>query len=409
MNTTPFLSFSLLLLVLLLAACSKSDMTPRTPPTQIHLSARAPAAIYSSNAFGVELFKRVAREEEGNLMLSPLSASIALTMLLNGSHGETYAQIRDLLNYPADMTRAEINEAYQSLISQLLAADPEVTLHLANAVFYRQGYPVKESFLRDMKEAFDALVAEMDFAHPTAVDQINQWASDHTNQRIPKVLDQIPGNVIMYLMNALYFKGDWTHKFDKQHTAMLPFTRGDGSTVEVPTMRGEVEGLTLYNEDFTALELPYGRRNFSMVLLLPTDDLTNFYDRLTPAKWQALTATLTEQTLWQKVQVVLPRFKFDYEKQLNETLQAMGMVDAFDERADLTGIADADLQVSMVKQNAFIAVDEEGSEAAAVTTIEIRESALAEVRIDRPFVFAIRERTTNTLLFIGAVRDPLAE
>lgn len=409
-NMSPARILSITLLsAILLTACHKSDLKPVIPPTHIELTLKAPAAIQTTNAFGIELFTRVAQEEEKNLMLSPLSASVALTMLLNGSGSDTYTQIRDMLGYPADMTQAEINEAYRSLIGQLLVADPEVTIHLANAVFYRIGYPVKESFIRDMKEAFDALVKEMDFSHPDAVDQINKWAADNTNQRITKVLDQIPGNVIMYLMNALYFKGDWTHKFDEKNTVEKPFTLPDGSIVQAPTMEGEVQGLYVWNDEFTAVELPYGRRNFSMVLILPKSNLAGFYQQFTPQKWQVLTAALNAATVWQPMLVSLPKFKFDYERILNNTLQSMGMVDAFDGRADLSGIADAGLFVSMVKQNAFIAVNEEGTEAAAVTTIEIRESMVPTLAFDRPFVFAIRERTTNTLLFIGTVINPLAE
>ncbi len=147
-------------------------------------------------------------DETGNMMISPLSAGAALTMLLNGTKSDTYSQIREMLGYDAELSIHEINEAYQNLVEQLLAADERVNLSLANAVFYREGFQVKAPFIADMQNAFDAEVQELDFSQTAAVDAINQWASDNTNEKIPKVIDNINPNLVMFLMNALYFKGD---------------------------------------------------------------------------------------------------------------------------------------------------------------------------------------------------------
>lgn len=390
-------------------ACEKDKTNPDLPPTKIELTLKAAEVIAYSNDFGVELFTKTAQAENENMMLSPLSASVALTLLLNGSDGETYNQIRDMLGYPPDFTNAEINEAYNSLVTQLLAADNKVQLSIANAIFYRQEFVVKNPFIEAMRNDFKAEVQSLDFSLPAAIATINKWASDNTNGKIPEVLDEIGADMVMFLMNALYFKGDWTNKFDKSKTTNRPFHLIDGSNIEVSTMiHDELGAIPYYHGNFTALELPYGRRNFSMIIMLPENGLDNFYEDFTPEAWRDMTSALDNATEWRNFMVSLPKFSFEYDTLLNDQLQAMGMLDAFDEAlADLSGISDANICVDFVKQNTFIDVNEEGTEAAAVTTIGIRETSMGPMFVvDKPFAFAIRERTTNTLLFIGSVVDP---
>jgi serpin B len=396
------------LLVPVFFACDRDQPRPEPRPTPIELTVAARQMIANSNDFGIQLFSGVAREEEGeNLMLSPLSASMALTMLLNGCAGDTYEQIHQMLGYPAGLSLDEVNAAQRSLVAQLLQADNQVDLGIANALFYRLGFEIKPAYLEAMRREFSARIEGLDFASPSALNQINQWASDATKGRIPEVLDEIHPATVLFLMNALYFKGEWTEKFDKAHTSPRPFRLGDGSTVSVPTMEGKVKALADYGSGYTALELPYGRRNFSMIIVVPEQGLAGFYAEFTPETWRAITSSLDGQSDWQEVQVSLPKFKFEYDRVLNDDLMALGMTDAFyDGLADLSGISDAQLFVSRVKQNTFVEVNEEGTEAAAVTVVDIRETSLNVFAADRPFIFAIRERTTNTLLFIGAVNDP---
>ena len=396
------------LLVLGFASCDKGQPRPEPRPTPIELTAAARQMIVNSNDFGIQLFSGVAREEQeaDNLMLSPLSASIALTMLLNGCAGDTYEQIHQMLGYPAGLSLDEVNAAQRSLVAQLLEADDQVDLGIANALFYRLGFEAKPAYLDAMRQAFGARIEGLDFSAPSALSYINQWASDATKGRIPEVLDEIHPQTVLFLMNALYFKGEWTHQFDKAHTSPRPFQLGDGSTAQVPTMEGKVKGLSAYGPGYAALELPYGHRNFSMVIVVPEQGMAGFYAEFTPEKWRAITSSLDAQNDWQEMQVSLPKFKFDYERKLNDDLMALGMTDAFDARADLSGISDSGLFVSQVKQNTFVEVNEEGTEAAAVTVVDIRETALNMFQANQPFIFAIRERTTNTLLFIGAVNDP---
>ncbi|MGB4291298.1 MAG: serpin family protein [Bacteroidales bacterium] len=411
MRTIALATTGLLTIAFMLVSCEKQPGEPDLTPKKIELTPAATQVISSGNEFGIELFTKVAESKDSNLMLSPLSASTALTMLLNGCGGNTFTQLRSTLKYSSDMQLEDINEAYKSLVGQLLKADPKVTFALANAIFYRLGFNVKAQFINSMKENFKASIEGLDFASPSALNTINKWASDNTNGKIPKVLDGISDDAVMFIMNALYFKGDWSYQFDKSKTSERPFYPDNLPSVNVPTMNGEVGAKVVYRDKFRAIEMPYGRTNFTMIVIVPEDGLKSFNSSLNPDLWNSLTSELDELEEFGKCIVYFPKFKFSYEKFLNNQLQAMGMVDAFIPYvADLSGISDAEIFVSFVKQNTFVEVDEVGTEAAAVTTIGIELTSMPpqpkEFVIDRSFIFAIRERTTNTLLFIGQVVNP---
>jgi len=410
MNKITTLTAGLFILALIVS-CEKDNSEPDLTPKMIELTAAAPIAISSSNEFGIELFARVALEENGNLMISPLSASTALTMLLNGCGGNTYDQLKTMLKYPQAFSLADINAAYKSLVSQLLDADPKVKLALANAVFYRIGFSVKPPFLAVMQNDFKAETEGLDFALPSALTTINKWANDNTNGKIPKVLDEISQDAVMFLMNALYFKGDWSYQFDKSKTSDRPFYPDNGSEVSVSTMNGEVGSKVVYGNNYRAIEMPYGRTNFTMIVIVPGDNLQSFCSSFDDDLWTQLTSDLDDIDEFGKYNVFMPKFKFSWEKYLNDQLKSMGMADAFNPYvADLSGISDASIYVSFVKQNTFVEVDEKGTEAAAVTTIGIYETSMPpqpkQFIIDKSFIFAIRERTSNTLLFIGQVLKP---
>ena len=405
-----------LAILFIAVSCSKgNDEEPDLTPKNINLSAASPVAIQSSNEFGIELFTKVTESENKNLMLSPLSASTALTMLLNGCGGDTYSQLQGTLKYPSGMTISEINEAYISLVGQLLTIDPKVQLALANAIFYRNGFNVKPPFLATMSDDYKATVKGLDFAAPSALTTINKWASDNTKGKIPEVLSEISGDAVMFIMNALYFNGDWSYQFDKSLTDELPFHPDGGSTTDVTTMKGEVGSKVAYGDGFRAIEMPYGQTNFTMVVMVPDETLSAFYPSFTYQVWDQLTSDLDAHPEFGNTIVTMPKFKFSYEKFLNDQLISMGMVDAFSEfGADLSGISDMQIFVSFVKQNTFVEVDEEGTEAAAVTTIGINTTSAGDPQpyqfiVDKSFIFAIRERTTNTLLFIGQVINPKEE
>jgi serpin B len=391
----------------LLVSCDKENVKAKREPKQLQMTEKSAAVIQQSNAFGIELFKLISEGDEENLMFSPLSASTALTMLLNGCNSDTWTQINTMLGYNG-MTQGEVNQAYISLIEQLLTVDPEVQLAIANAVFYRQSFEVKTPFLDTMQTAFSSTIESLDFSQPTALNTINGWASDNTNGKIPKVLDEISSDAVMFLMNALYFKGSWTNKFDQDQTQYDEFHLEDGATTTVKMMYGNIPSAAYGSSYFAAIELPYGQTNFSMIVMLSNTTLAEMIGNFNIQDWQAMTEHFDQNAGVIERPVLMPKFKFDFEKQLNDQLKALGMVNAFSpDLADLSGISDADIYVDFVKQNTFIEVNEEGTEAAAVTTIGIVETSMPEsFLINRPFVFAIRERTTNTILFIGKVENP---
>jgi serpin B len=403
------LNILLCLSVLLLLFSSCKKVAQPDQPAPINLPSKSNEVIASSNNFGIELFQITAMEENDNMMLSPLSASTALTMLLNGCNAQTYDQIRDMLGYEG-LTLEEINATYQSLVSQLLDIDPNVKLALANAVFYDQDFSVKPSYLDAMDTSFDARIAGLDFSKPAALETINGWASDNTNGKIDKVLTEIDPMTVMFLMNALYFKGTWTYQFKPENTQDGIFTMQNGAGITTSFMHEKLPVKCSYGTDHEAVELPYGSGNFSMVIILPNTSLNNYLEEFDHTTWKLITSEIDALENPEEKDILLPKFKFEYEKELNEQLQALGMLDAFQEYlANLSGISDNSygLFVQFVKQNAFIEVNEEGTEAAAVTTIGIGYNSINEFVANKPFIFAIRERTTNALLFIGKVENPL--
>ncbi len=389
--------------------CKKEDNKLPTTPKEIKLPANSVQLISNGNKFGIDLFNKVAKVDDSNLMLSPVSANIALSMLLNGCDGNTFTQIRDMLGYNS-LTTEQINEVYKSLVSQLLSVDPSVKLAIANSVWSQKGFAIKDLFKNGMKDNYDARIESLDFSLPSTLQTINKWASDNTYGKIPKVLDEISPDLVMFLMNALYFKGDWSYQFDISKTQNEIFNLSDGNQINVQMMHLTADANVFNGDDYKALELFYGRRNFSMIVILPNSNISDFYSELNENSWNSLTNFLTNASPISELQIALPRFKFSYERKLNEVLIDLGMSDAFNPSlADLSGISESELFVDFVKQNTFVEVNETGTEAAAVTTVGVGITSAGPINqfiVDKPFVFIIRERTTNTILFIGKVINP---
>ncbi len=246
---------------------------------------------------------------------------------------------------------------------------------------------------------------ELDFGHPSAPKTINDWVSRSTRGKIDRIVDGIPGNVVAYLINALYFKGDWTHQFDRRQTREAPFYRLDGTHKIVPMMSQRREFPVLHAAGFQAVNLPYGNGRFSMVLVLPNEgsSLQAFYQNLTTARWAEWMSAFQTRD----VMVALPRFSIEWEKSLKEVLEAMGMEIAFDGgRADFSAMSPRKPWIGDVVQKTILEVNEEGTVAAAVTKVVMVESAPPELRFDRPFFLAIQDNATGTLLFVGQITDP---
>jgi len=411
-------NFAILLFLLFvgIASCQNNDDigTENRQAKSITLPDYANQVLSSNNNFGVSLFTKVATQTQKNLMLSPLSANIALNMAMNAADGNTYTEMRDMLGY-SDLSSEAINALYKTLVEQLLTADDQVTINLANALFYKNEFPINTSYKNAMLSDYMAEVEGLDFGNvANALSRINGWASDETEGKIDRVLNEISSDAVMFLMNAVYFKGEWTQQFKKNATQELPFTLNGGENINVPTMMGEIPLRRYFGDEFSAYELSYGRDNFVMDLILPSESLPEFLNQFNVSMYNKMTTVLDQQEDKMEYNVLLPKFTFSYEKKLNQTLQTLGMLDAFSATsADFSKLSDVPTYISFVKQNTFVDVNEEGTEAAAVTTIGFVTTSAGggtpTVHFDKPFLFIIRERTTNTLLFIGTVYNPLEE
>jgi len=399
--------------LLLVAGCGDGTTGPGgvEPITQLprELSAAEQEVIQSNNIFAFSLLAELSEEvPDSNIFISPLSASMALGMTLNGAAGTTFEAMRSTLGF-GELDQTAINESYRDLIALLLDLDPSVTFGLGNSIWYREGYPVREAFLAATREYFDAEVAALDFSDPAAAAVINAWVAEKTHDKIDEIVQPpLDPMVVMFLINAIYFNGTWTYEFDPALTEEAPFHRKDGSTGQVMMMAQEGDVLYKGTELGHVIDLTYGGGAFTMTIVLPREeaDLDVLIAALDAEGWGDLTSDLEKTGL----RLFLPRFKLEYEKVLNDALKALGMGVAFSEAADFSGITPGGgLTISEVKQKSFVEVDEEGTEAAAVTVVVVVESSTGgappELKVDRPFLFAIRERLSGTLLFLGKIVD----
>jgi serpin B len=363
----------------------------------------------SSNTFGFKFFKEIVEQEaDGNIFVSPLSVSMALGMTLNGANGETRDSMAEALEF-SGMSMEEINDSYRSLIDLLGSLDEKVRFQIANSIWPRLGFPVEEEFIDVNESHFDAEVRELDFDDPESVDIINGWVNSNTNGKIEEILTDIPPEIVMLLINAIYFKGDWTAKFDPDNTHDAPFYLSDGTTTGCKMMEQENTVRFFATEDFSAIELPYGDGDFSMVILLPNQgvELDAVIGSFSDENWNAWIASSYEADLMLKI----PKFEMKYEINLNDVLKALGMSIAFDRYlADFTGInRDGNLYIDFVKHKTYVRVDEEGTEAAAVTVVGIGVTGGPPTTfiVNRPFAFVIRESHSGTLLFMGKIVKPV--
>ncbi len=399
------------------AACSDSPTAPAgAAPDSLKvlprmLSDGERAAIASSNRFAFDLFKSInTRFGDNNLFISPLSASFALGMTMNGASGETFEGMRTALRIE-ETNPSRINAAYRDLVALLLDLDSSVDMRIGNAIWYRQGFPFHQAFFDTVSHYFNARVAGLDFGNVGTVDRINAWVDTATAGKIPKVIDNITTDLVMLLMNAIYFKGSWRSQFDPAQTHDAPFTLDGGGTHQSRMMHlSDVVAISTA-ENVVAVDLPYGRAAFTMTAILPPSgtDVDAFVATLDEAKWEAILDGLRHG----RADVYLPKFQMKWKDRLNADLIGMGMGRAFCEGcADFTRMSPADLFISFVQQNTFVNVNEEGTEAAAVTTVGIETTSAGPppvVRFDRPFVFVIRERLSGTILFMGKVAVPTVD
>ena len=392
------------------SSCEKNDPVPDENKI-INLDEKSAQLVEADNAFGIELFQTIrAESDEENLMISPLSVSVALAMAYNGADSGTKSEMEKVLKLNG-LTKEQINASYKILINALQKLDDEVVFEIANAIFYADGFSVKPGFLSINQDVYDAEVSKLNFSSPAAVETINGWVAEKTNDKIQKIIDQLNPLDRMVLLNAIYFYGTWTNEFDKDGTHNLSFRKTDGTTLEVPMMN-KLEKLP-YKENtlFKAIKMPYGNGQYNMVVLLPVNDNNSqdIIDVLTAANWNSWMSTF-EMT--DRVKITMPRFKYAFETSLKKVLTSMGMEKAFvPDEADFSGISDEDLYISDAIHKSYIDVNETGTEAAAVTGLVFATTSMdpdppVSFYVDRPFVYAITEKDTGAILFIGEVNHP---
>jgi serpin B len=389
---------------------------PRIESLPRDLSASELALVDAGEAFAFDFLREVVRAEDpaANVFVSPLSASMALGMTLAGAEAGTFEAMREALRL-GGLERQEIGTSYRSLIDLLSGLDPSVRMEIGNSVWHRIGFTLEDSYVSEVERDFLARVEALDFDDPAAADVINGWVDEATDGLIEAIVDPpIDPLTMAFLINAIYFEGQWTTRFDPTRTRSGDFARPDGSTVSVPFMWMSDRAFPYASTPaYQAIDLPYGGEAFSMTVLLPSGDASveDLIESLDADAWAGIISGMGERELM----VGLPKFRLEYGKTLNGVLQALGMGVAFDPAAaDFSRMhrdaLNLQLHISAVKQKAFVEVDEEGTRAAAVTSVEVGiTSAPPSFVADRPFVFAIRERLSGTLLFTGVVRDPSAD
>ncbi|UZR95933.1 serpin family protein [Chondrinema litorale] len=400
----------LLLLVFIFNSCNEDSIEPSKNTQQALSDLRKVSTQFTSNSneFTFDIFQKVnaSADVDENVMISPLSINLALGMLLNGSNGNSAEEIKEVLGW-SDEDLAEINTNYKNILLSLPKLDNLVDVGIANSVWYDENFIVKDAFLNTLSAEFDANATPYDFSKSDAADLINRWIEDKTNGLIDEIIDKINPSQVMLLINTLYFKGEWTNKFDKDLTQQTAFTDINGEEYEVDMMMSnDIDLMVSIQENYTVFDLPYGDGIYTMSILLPNNgvNLNTILESLDTNDWYNLKNSKTNASAI----VGLPKFEFGYDLNLNDVLQRLGIGDVFvNSLADLSNISDSELYVSEIKHKTYIKVDEEGTKAAAVTSVSIDTySALPptlNLMCDKPFAFFIYEKEQGNILFSGKI------
>lgn len=397
------------LLALLTFACKKEPVVPQITDLSCLDNSNIPELNRDNNAFGFDLLKKLQEHKpEENLFISPLSIAAALSMTLNGAAGQTKTDMQQTMQV-SDWDVESLNKAWKCLLEVLPALDQNVDVSIANSIWYREGYPVRPEFLNANTQNYNSEVTALDFSDPIALATINGWVNQKTNGLIPTVLDQIPGNAVMYLINAIYFKGAWQKEFDPEYTNPSTFYLADGTQQPIEMMtHGETKLPYFETSTFQAVDLAYADSIYSMSIFLPKVEVSvnDLAETLSQNNWNNWLTSFQPQEMF----FSMPKFKMEYKELLNRSLSELGMGIAFRESADFSGInGTGGLHIDEAIHKSFIEVDEKGTKAAAVTSIGIVETSVPAIPIfyaDRPFLFAIRENKTGSILFFGKLMNP---
>ena len=381
--------------------------------------------ITANTRFGFSLFNEIRKTKQNqNIVISPLSISVALAMTRNGASGETEQATIKTLKFQ-NLSSETINANYLRL-RQALQAPRGVTLTIANSLWARQGVQFKPDFLQQNHQFFGTEISALDFKDPDTPTAINRWVNTNTNGKIPKVMDEVNADAVLLLISTIYFKGTWTEKFDSSDTRERSFYLTSGEKKQVPMMGISEQYLHYREKGFQAIRLPYrsgymnmppyseGQMSMYIFLPDPESELMTFLDSLNTEDWENWMAHFRLR----EVNLLIPKFKFECKTRLNDALSTLGMKIAFDQEfADFDHMATPEeskfpnFYIQDLSHAALIEVNEAGTEAAAVTRgVMLGRASLSEPPInfivDRPFLFAIRHDNTKTVLFMGIVVDP---
>ncbi len=410
------ISFLLLIIVIGFTSCDKksTEEPEKKEPVNININRTTKSLVASSSNFGIDLVNKVAEIEtaKDNFMISPLSVTIALAMTYNGADGETKKAMEKTLKFKG-IDIKEVNANLKDLINKLLNVDKKIDISIANSIWYRNNFNVLPEFINTNKEFYHAEVETLDFSSTAAKDIINKWVADNTKNKIESIIDEISPDAVMYLINAIYFKGMWKYRFDPKNNYKADFHCQDGSVKKVEMMKCKADFKRFTDKDVTVLEMPYGQGNWVIDLLMPNDNqsIDELMKNLTADQWNLWINSLSKST---ETDVHLPPFKFEYKIELKKCLSVLGMGIAFSDLADFSKInGEGGISISKVKHKTFIELNEKGTEAAAVTSVEMVFTSVGPnaniLRFDKPFMFVIREVSTNTIAFIGKVGQPERE
>lgn len=383
-------------------------ISPTMQPIELNATEKEMAAqqgdFASTLSFG--LYRQLGGKTD-NWLVSPFSLQCALGMLSNGASGETHNEILHTLGL-SQYSQEEVNAYFKKLIEGLHTVNSAITVKTANSVWGNAGVPLKEDFLKMNIENYSAMVSQLDFSDPSAVDQINAWCNQTTEGLIPSILEEVNPTATVYLLNSLYFKARWESEFAPEKTQEGDFTTSSGKVIKAHFMQIQRMAAYVENEWFTSTSLSYQNDSYVMRLILPQPEIS--IDQVLQALSES-DENLWKNTILAEINLKMPRFTLENKMNLIPALQALGMKKAFTNEADFSSMSDIATYISLVQQATRLKVDEEGSEGAAVTVIEgDLMSPLPEEKVDffldRPFLFQILEPATGTVLFIGQVGSP---
>ena len=395
------------------SALAESQVLQSELPVSDKAASIDPKLVSANTKFGFNLFsKLLIQDNNKNIFFSPSSIALALAMTYNGASGDTRSAMAKALELQG-MNIQEINSSYAKLKASLENPDSQVTLNIANSLWADKNAILKPDFIQNNQDFYQAKVTNLDFTDTDAPSIINNWVKENTQGKIEKIVEKIDRDRVLFLLNAIYFKGSWTKEFEPEQTAQLPFYLASGEEKQHPMMSQSGEYKYYETEQFQAVSLPYGengRVSFYVFLPKENSNLKSFHENLNAANWEKWISQFARRDGF----VRLPRFKMDYEATLNNSLSALGMEEAFSDNANFSEMGN-NLKISEVKHKTFVEVNEEGTEAAATTSVGIQVTSAKipsqqpfQMIVNRPFFCAIRDNQTQSILFMGSIVEPVS-